>query len=240
MDWTPHHLPYQQTGYFSKIITDYLDGAPALAPFFEHKVNPDGLKAALNARKRSPVDRKTLVAALREQYQAVDPSPKVVSNIDRLLEENTYTVATAHQPAIFTGPLYFIYKIIHIIRLADRLNKEWPDVHVVPVFYMGSEDADLDELGNIHLNGEKLVWDTKQKGAVGRMHTKGLEQILHRVDGELSVQPHGAELMERVREFYLKSPDIQTATFKLIDKLFGEYGLVVFIPDNDNLKRKIQ
>ena len=29
MDWNPHHLPYQQTGFFSKIITDYLDGAPA-------------------------------------------------------------------------------------------------------------------------------------------------------------------------------------------------------------------
>jgi bacillithiol biosynthesis cysteine-adding enzyme BshC len=237
MDWTPHHLPYQQTGYFSKIITDYLDRAPALAPFYKHPVSPDGLKAALDARKKAAVDRKTLVAGLQDQYQAVAPSPKVVSNIQRLLEENTFTIVTAHQPAIFTGPLYFIYKIIHIIKLADQLNLEQPDKHFVPVFYMGSEDADLDELGNIHLNGEKLVWDTKQTGAVGRMKTKGLDQLLHRIEGELSVQPHGGALMEKVREFYLQSPDIQTATFRLLHWLFAEYGLIVLIPDRASFKR---
>ncbi|HVW62009.1 MAG TPA: bacillithiol biosynthesis cysteine-adding enzyme BshC [Puia sp.] len=237
MDWTPHHLPYQQTGYFSKIITDYLDGVSALAPFYEHPVTMEGLKASLDARKKVPVDRKTLVTALEDQYQAVDPSPKVVSNIRRLLEENTFTIVTAHQPAIFTGPLYFIYKILHVIKLADRLNREWPDKHFVPVFYMGSEDADLEELGNIYLNGEKLVWDTKQTGAVGRMNTKGLDQLLHRIEGELSVQPHGVGLMEKVREFYLKSPDIQTATFRLLHWLFASYGLVVLIPDMASLKR---
>lgn len=239
MDWTPHHLPYQQTGYFSKIITDYLDRAPALSPFFEHAVTPEGLKASLEARKKAPVDRKTLVTALQDQYQAVVSSPKVASNIQRLQEENTFTIVTAHQPAIFTGPLYFIYKIVHIIKLADRLNQEWKSInaHFVPVFYMGSEDADLEELGNIYLNGEKLVWETKQTGAVGRMNTKGLEQLLHRIEGELSIQQHGGELMEKVRESYLKSPDIQTATFRLLHWLFADYGLVVLIPDRASFKR---
>ncbi len=237
MDWTPHHLPYQQTGYFSKIITDYLDRAPALAPFFEHPVTPEGLKVSLEARKKAPVDRKVLVEALKEQYRDVVAMPRVTTNIDKLAEETTFTIVTAHQPAIFAGPLYFIYKIIHVIKLADRLNQEWPDKHFVPVFYMGSEDADLDELGNIYLNGEKLVWSTKQTGAVGRMNTKGLEQLIHRIEGELSVQRYGSELMEKVREFYLKSPDIQTATFRLLHWLFAAYGLVVLIPDRASLKR---
>jgi bacillithiol biosynthesis cysteine-adding enzyme BshC len=237
MEWNPHHLPYQQTGYFSKIITDYLDGAAALSSFYQHPVRMEGMRASLEARKKAPVDRKTLVEALRDQYQAVEASPLVTANIDRLLEENTFTVVTAHQPAIFTGPLYFIYKIIHIIKLADQLKREWPDVHFVPVFYMGSEDADLEELGSIYLNGEKLEWGTKQKGAVGRMNTKGLELILNRVEGELSVQAYGGELMEKVKEFYLKSPDIQTATFRLLHWLFAGYGLVVLIPDRASLKR---
>ena len=43
--------------------------------------------------------------------------------------------------------------------------------------------------------------------------------------------------MESIREFYLKSPDIQTATFRLLHWLFGEYGLVVLIPDRASLKR---
>src|ERR1700739_970367 len=104
MDWNPHHLPYRQTGYFSKIITDYLDRASALTSFYEHPVTPDVIRASLEARRKTRVDRKTLVEALKEQYQVVEAATQVTANIDRLLDENTFTVCTAHQPAIFTGP----------------------------------------------------------------------------------------------------------------------------------------
>jgi len=102
---------------------------------------------------------------------------------------------------------------------------------------MGSEDADLDELGSIWLNNEKIVWDTQQTGAVGRMKTAGLEKIIARIEGELSVQPYGKELLQLVKDCYINSPDIQTATFKLIDALFARFGLVVLIPDNPGLKK---
>lgn len=237
MDWIPTHLPYRQTGYFSKIITDYLDQAEALMPFYKHPVSSEGIQAALEARRRNPVNRAVLVAALREQYTMVASALPVQQNIDALLQENSFTVCTAHQPAIFTGPLYFIYKILHTIRLADSLKKQYPAYHFVPVFYMGSEDADLEELGKIYLDREKLVWDTKQTGAVGRMKTKGLEKILNRVEGQLSVQPFGKELVSLVKDIYLGSPDIQTATFRLLHSLFAEYGLVVLIPDSASLKQ---
>lgn len=237
MDWTSTHLPYRQTGYFSRIITDYLNQAVQLTPFYSHAVTDEGLKAALEARKRSPVNRKVLVDALQEQYRGAKPAPLVEQNIKRLGEDNTYTVVTAHQPAIFTGHLYFIYKILHTIRLADHLRKLNPSDQFVPVFYMGSEDADLEELGNIYLGGEKLVWDTKQTGAVGRMRPTGLEKLLLRIEGELSVQPFGKELIVLLKEAYLESPDIQTATFALIHRLFAVYGLVVLIPDRTSLKQ---
>jgi bacillithiol biosynthesis cysteine-adding enzyme BshC len=105
---------------------------------------------------------------------------------------------------------------------------------------MGSEDADLDELGHVYLNSEKLVWDTKQTGAVGRMNTKGLDKLIHRIEGELSVQPFGKELIELLRTCYLQSPDIQTATFKIIHALFAEYGLIVIIPDTASLKKVME
>lgn len=237
MDWIPTHLPYRQTGYFSKIITDYLEQASSLTSFYQHPVSPEGIISSLEARRRNPVNREVLVTALKEQYSAVEPSSPVLKNIDRLLQENTFTICTAHQPAIFTGPLYFLYKIIHTIKLADSLKETHPGYQFVPVFYMGSEDADLEELGKIYLDQEKLVWETKQTGAVGRMKPKGLEKILNRVEGELTVQPFGKELVRRIKEIYLESPDIQTATFRLLHHLFAEYGLVVLIPDNAALKR---
>jgi bacillithiol synthase len=252
MDWIPTQLSYQQTGYFSKIITDYLDQAGALRPFYTHPVSIEGMRAALQARQQSPVDRQALVAALKEQYKAVgdlhakglsDKEGRATSlvqqNIDSLLDDNTFTVVTAHQPALFTGTLYFIYKILHTIRLAVSLKEQWPQYKFVPVFYMGSEDADLEELGKIYLDNEKLVWDTRQKGAVGRMKPTGLEKILDRIEGEFSVGPFGKELVGLIKDAYGNSPDIQTATFRLIHSLFASYGLVVLIPDVASLKRSM-
>jgi bacillithiol synthase len=237
MDWIEHHLPIRQTGYFSHIITDYLDQAEALRPLYSHPPNASGLLQALNARRANPTDRPALVNALQQQYATAIPAPQVQTNIDLLSKETTFTVCTAHQPAIFTGHLYFIYKIVHTIKLASWLIAQYPDYKFVPVFYMGSEDADLDELGNIWLGGETLSWDTKQTGAVGRMKTKGLDKLLFRIEGELSVLPFGSQLLALLKECYLESPDIQTATFRLLHSLFGDYGLVVLIADLPSLKR---
>jgi len=267
MNWIPTHLSYRQTGYFSKIITDYLDQAGPLSPFYAHPVSLDGLRSSLKARQQAPVDRKVLVTALKEQYHKVNfsahaagaslnangaslnangsslnangSSSLVEQNIESLLQENTFTVCTAHQPAIFTGTLYFIYKILHTIRLARYLSEQWPEYRIVPVFYMGSEDADLEELGKIYLDNEKLVWNTRQTGAVGRMKPAGLEKILDRIEGEFSVKPFGKELAGMLNEAYRNSPDIQTATFRLLHHLFAEYGLVILIPDNALLKKSM-
>lgn len=239
MDCTSTQLSYGDTGFFSSLATAYVNHDNNLKPFYKHPVSTEGIKAAIRDRQQFKVDRLLLVNELTRQYQLLQPIGKVKANIDLLLNENTYTVCTAHQPAIFTGSLFFIYKILHAIKLADDLSERFPESNFVPVFYMGCEDADLDELGNIFMDGDKISWETNQSGAVGRMNTKGLETIINRVEGELSVLPHGKELISILKACYLDSSDIQTATFKLIHQLFSEYGLVVLIPDNANLKRKM-
>jgi bacillithiol synthase len=240
MDCTFTSLPYAQTGYFSKIVLNYLEQSSPLREFYEHEVSLQGIEAAIEQRRSFNTDRKLLQAELLRQYQGVDTSEKVAANIQRLADNNTFTVCTAHQPNLFTGHLYFIYKILHAVKLADFLSEKFKGNHFVPVFYMGSEDADLDELGHIHLDGQKIVWDTTQKGAVGRMQTKGLEKLIQQVEGQFSVHAQGRELVKLLKECYLKSPDIQTATFKLVNALFADYGVVVLVPDNANLKRVMQ
>lgn len=237
MDCNTTQLSYITTGYFSKIVSDYLTQSPELRPFYQYPPDLEGIQEAIKARQQFMQDRSLLVAALQQQYKGVAIADAVQQNILSLQQENTFTVTTAHQPAIFTGHLYFIYKIIHTIKLAHRLKQDLPQYHFVPVFWVGSEDADLDELGNIWLSGDKLVWDTKQTGAVGRMNTKGLDPILHRIEGELSVQPFGPQLVQLLKDCYLHSADVQTATFKLLHALFAEYGLITILPDQADLKR---
>lgn len=237
MNCNTTQLSYIATGYFSKIVTDYLQQSPSLRPFYQYDPTVQGIAQAINRRRQLPMHRALLAEVLTEQYATVGATEAVQQNIKLLLQDNTFTITTAHQPAIFTGTLYFVYKILHAVKLAEQLKKDFPQNNFVPVFWMGSEDADLDELGKIWLSGDKIVWDTKQTGAVGRMNTKGLETIIHRIEGELSIQPHGPELVQLLKDSYLNSPDIQTTTFKLLNALFGRYGLIVMLPDNAKLKK---
>lgn len=236
MTFTAYRLPYEQTGYFSRLITDYLQGSDFLEYFYAHPVSDAGIEAAIHARELFPTDRNTLVQVLQDQYQMLQGQGAVDENIPRLLDKNTFTITTAHQPAIFTGTLYFIYKILHVIKLADRLSAKYPDKRFVPVYFMGSEDADLDELGHIYLGGEKLSWNTAQTGAVGRMDTGGLDKIIDRIEGEFAAQPYGTELIQLLKTCYLESGTIQEATFRLVHQLFGKYGLIVLIADDRRFK----
>jgi bacillithiol synthase len=236
MNFTAQTVSYSDTGYFSKIITDYLGNNEFLKNFYKHPVSYEGIEAAMHDREKSPTNRRMLVQALEEQYTGTARHDRVSKNLAALAHSSTFTITTAHQPAIFTGNLYFIYKILHVIKLAETFAARYPDRQFVPVFYMGSEDADFDELGHIYLDNEKLTWDTSQKGAVGRMSTSGLEKIIDRVEGEFGIDTHGPELVQLLKDCYSNAGNIQQATFKLLDKLFGLYGLVVLIPDRRLLK----
>ncbi len=230
-------LSYEQTGFFNKTVIDYINSAAELKPFYKHTVSIEGIKASIIERKNFNTDRKLLVSVLQKQYASVEASIEVAKNIDLLKQENTFTICTAHQPNIFTGPLYFIYKILHVVKLAEQLKTELPENNFVPVYYMGSEDADLEELGHIYIGGEKHQWATNQTGAVGRMKVdKALIKILDTVSGQLLVHPFGAEIVSLMKECYKEGVTTEEATFKLVNKLFEEYGLIILLPDNANLK----
>ncbi len=238
MNFTSTAMAYRETGFYSRIIADYLDEQPQLQPFYAHPVSVSGIKSAVDARKKYTTNRKLLVDTLQKHYAAIPATEQVKANIRLLLSENTFTVTTAHQPNIFTGHLYFIYKILHTIKLCEKLKSDMPENNFVPVFYMGSEDADLEELGHVYINGIKHEWHTKQTGAVGRMKVdKALIKILDEIGGEISVQPHGQEIVELMKACYTEGSTIEQATFKLINNLFGEYGLLVLLPDDADYKR---
>jgi len=231
------YVPYSSTGYFSTIVSDYISGEKTLQPFYDWPVSIEGAKAAIANRKNFTTDRKLLVDVLKQQYSNGKLSPKQQQNIEALGNENTFTICTAHQPNIFTGHLYFIYKILHAVKLADKLAAEIVDAAFVPVYYMGSEDADLAELNHIYLDGVRYEWKTEQQGAVGRMKVdKALLQLINSISGQLLVHGHGSEVVELMKRCYVVGASIEQATFALVNELFAEYGLLVLLPDNRLLK----
>ncbi len=232
------YIPTGETGYFSKLVNDYSDRSPELAPFYNYTPDAAGIANAISERNAFPVDRERLVSALTRQYEGVTAPAEVLENIQLLLEETTYTITTAHQPNLMTGYLYFVYKILHAIKLAEYLNAQYRGKHFVPVYYMGSEDNDIEELGVFRFRGEKHVWGGNgQSGAVGRMDTAGLKSLLENVF-RLFGPPGGDcdELQKILTTAYLRHKTIGKATQYLVNELFGRYGLVVLDPDDAALK----
>lgn len=239
MNYTSQWISYARTNAFSALAIDYLDQQEFLLSFQQHTPDIKGIAEAIEERKKTSPDRTLLVNTLKEQYQTIALSEKVKSNIDSLASPNTFTVCTAHQPNLFTGYLYFVYKIVQAIKTADELNSAFPAYNFVPVYYMGSEDNDLEELNRINLNGERLVWETEQTGAVGRMSNKGIDELIAKISGELDVLEYGTALTTLLKQAYLQSSSVQEATFKLVHYLFEAYGLVILIPDNAGLKKEM-
>jgi bacillithiol synthase len=233
-------IAYHQTNAFSKIVLDYLNEEKSLQPFYSIPPTIEGFQQAIEKRKGFTTNRKALVEVLKEQYAGLNVDKTVQENIEQLLNENTFTITTAHQPNLFTGPLYFVYKIIHAIKLAEELKKNFTAYNFVPVFYMGSEDADLAELNHFTVRGKRYEWQTDQKGAVGRMLIdKKLTALIDELYQQIGVEQHGEEMIDLLKRCYKEGSTIQSATLQIINELFGKYGLVVLIADDAKLKKQM-
>ncbi len=129
-------IPFQKTGFFSKTMLDYLDKNEKIAPFYNNFSDLEGFKSQIFEKQQSfeLKTRKVLVEALENQYQTFEISEKTKQNIELLNQENTFTVTTGHQLNLFTGPLYFLYKIITTINLTKQLQEKFTEKNFVPVF----------------------------------------------------------------------------------------------------------
>ena len=144
---------------------------------------------ALKKQHFSEEKRKVLQTALQTQYKNINTSKALKNNLNALAQSNAFTVTTGHQLCLVTGPLYFIYKLLHVIKLSEDLNKAFPSEHFIPVYWMASEDHDFDEIKSFLLFGQQWTWESDQKGAVGRFETADLVPLLAELHQKFQNQP---------------------------------------------------
>lgn len=235
------YLPHAATHRFSPLVLDYLKSPENFRDFISYPPDYAGMEEAIAARRAFPTDRKGLYEEIKRQYAGIEFPENVAQNLELLQQENTFTICTAHQPALFTGALYFVYKIIHAAKLAADLKSRFPESNFVPVFYIGSEDNDLDELGHFNLGEESFQWDGGgQTGAVGRMKTDTLQPLLKEVLKRIGPPGGNAEkLMEMLEDAYARGRTIAEATRRIVNSLLGDFGVVVIDGDSRFFKEKM-
>ena len=232
-------IPFKDTGFFSKTMLDYLEQKDTIQSFYNNFPNITGFYNQIEEKEKSfrLQSRLVLVEALKKQYSNFEVSEKTQENIELLKLKNTFTITTGHQLNLFTGPLYFLYKIISAINLAEELSAKFPEKNFVPVYWMATEDHDFDEINYFNFEGKKVRWNRKDGGAVGRFSTDGLEQVLNVFANQLGSSKNATYLKELFSKGYLKHTNLADATRYIANDLFKEYGLIILDGDDSELKK---
>ena len=234
----PYKIPYSKTKQFSNLVIDYLSNDEKLKPFISDFPNIDSFEKQIFEKQNYPINREVLVSVLKEQNKEFNLTEISNNNINLLFSENTFTVTTGHQLCLFTGPLYFIYKIISIINLVEELKKKYPTNNFVPVFWMATEDHDFEEIKSINLFGKKVIWESDQEGVVGKMKLKGIAKIIEDLEVGLEDNEHANYLIKLFKNAYLNHYTLADATRYLVNELFGKYGIVILDGDDKKLKKQ--
>lgn len=220
------------THSFSSFFLDYLSQKKSLTPFYNRFPAISNFESQILEKQNQfpQSNRNVLADVLFSQYEKLTVSEKVKRNIELLKRANTFTVTTGHQLNVFTGPLYFIYKIVTVINACKKLKESFPQFDFVPVYWMASEDHDYEEIKSFRLYGKKYSWETKQTGAVGRFDTEGLAQLAEQMPGNTSV----------FKNAYKNFKTLAAATRCYVNELFGKEGLVVIDADTVRLKSEFK
>ncbi|HTF05180.1 MAG TPA: bacillithiol biosynthesis cysteine-adding enzyme BshC [Bacteroidia bacterium] len=231
---TVTEIPFSSLPGFPRLFLDYVAGTPELETLYDFRPDQKGYEYAIRKVQAGNYNRALLASVLKQQYERTpDIFPAALA--DRLAQPGSCTVTTGHQLCLVGGPSYFVYKIASVIKLAEKLSQMY-GANVVPVYWMASEDHDIDEIRSVTMFGKKITWNTPQHGAVGRLTTDDLSMFIEEVTGVLGSSPKALEMSAVLKKIYAPGKTLAQATREFVHWLFGD-KIIVLDPDHAELKR---
>ncbi len=172
-------------------------------------------------------ERGALVDALVHQNRMWGAGEQTFANLGRL-RDGARAVVTGQQVGLFGGPLLTLLKAATVIRKAQLASEA--GVPHVPVFWMATEDHDLDEVnqatfvtkaGNETLRSSFPGHRSREVG--GLALGEDILPVLERAEELLKYAP----VCELLRSSYTPQATLASAFAKLLSGIFHEYGLIV-------------
>ncbi len=233
-----------------QLFTDYVYNFDKVKGYYKYNFRDkeEYLKLFKKRAEMQDENRGTLSAILQNQYQNRQISEISAKNLSLLREKTTLAVVTGQQLGILGGPLYTFYKIITAIKLCNNLNERYDDFHFVPMFWLEGDDHDFEEVKSINIidennNLKKISYEDEipeeeNKGSVGFLK---LNQDINRFFDELNTELRDTEfkneILNKLKSFYSEGRTFKDAFRDLIFWIFDEYGLIIFDPQDTEVKK---
>lgn len=231
------------------LFLDYLYEFENVSKFFKtnFRNKEEFLKIFRGVSETNKTDREKLVDILRKQYSGFDLSEKTGENLQLLKSKKTLAVVTGQQLGVLGGPLYTFYKIITAIKLSNYLSERYDEYKFVPIFWLEGDDHDFNEIRYVNLvnnNNEfqKFAYDTEveedeDKGSVGYLKLNdSINTFFDEITGNIRNTEFTSELMEKLKSFYSPGRSLKEAFRELTFWLFDKYGLLIFDPQDKEIK----
>lgn len=195
--------------------------------------------------------RYNLSQIIDNQYKNLNLSEETKKNIELLKSSNTIAIVTGQQLGIFTGPLYTLYKSLTAVKLAKNLKEEFPEFNFVPVFWLEGDDHDFDEVRTISiLNNENNLVDISyhdgveeelNRGSIGQLKfNENINLIYDELQNSLRDTEFKASLIDLLKTIYTPNKTFLDSFKELMFNLFDRYGLIIFNPLDDQIKKLLK
>ncbi|WP_370899384.1 bacillithiol biosynthesis cysteine-adding enzyme BshC [Chryseobacterium gossypii] len=234
----------------NKISFNDIESIPQLVKdFLNHKIEGfeestfsfDNFKKQIHAKKEAfTLEQRTILTdVLQEQLSDISLSSKQKQNMDLLKLPSTFTITTGHQLNLFSGPVFFVYKILQTIKTCIYLKEKFPDFNFVPVYWMASEDHDFAEINHFKTENNYYEISGKPGGAVGRIKISDTF-FISEFEKEFKDSIFGTELILMLKEAYKNGYTLTQAIKILVNRLFSDLGLLILDGDSKELKKQVR
>jgi bacillithiol biosynthesis cysteine-adding enzyme BshC len=237
-------IPISKLPGTSALYRDYAEAGDRAAVIRRwYPADPFGMAWADAGPKLDEGHRARLADALKRQTDRFDAGGAVLANIERL-KNGAAAVVTGQQVGLFGGPLLTLLKAATAIRKAQDATKVSGREHV-PVFWLASEDHDLEEVDQVSLLSKTEVETLRlglHEGSQLREHSGKAVPVGSLILGDRCDEGHHAleaaleqasELLgwapicDLLRECYTNGATMAGAFGRLLTKVFEKQGLVV-------------
>jgi bacillithiol biosynthesis cysteine-adding enzyme BshC len=225
--------PYRRLPHQPKLFLRLLDDFSSVEKFYAH---PPTFEAITQHAKslRFPADRRQAVTAvLRDTNASLGSSESTCRNLDRLAS-GAVAVVSGQQVGLFGGPCYAFYKVLSAIRIAEELTEAGVDA--VPVFWMATEDHDLDEIRHVTFfkSGKLARFELAVEGTpgqpVGRVKLGLAAELFAKNAADMLVGTASPEIAQALKESYNAEETYGSAFGKLFARVFASQGLILLDP----------
>lgn len=189
-------------------------------------------------RATERVDRPALRDAFNATYtrDGLPLADAARRELDALTTDDAVCVVTGQQPGFLGGPLFTLYKALTAIATAERVEAALGR-RCVPVFWVASEDHDIDEVRTARFAGgsggetELTLPHASERSplsalAIDERSTEVLDQA-----ATLFKSRHHGDIAQTLIDLY-RGRTVAGGFAAIVASLFGEHGLLVITPES--------